>query len=106
MYAALLSLLMIFELLVKIIQNKSERNVIMEKTGKQIFPIDEDEDDSILTGEVVSAQDCTGLIPSLPRNKGNVESYTDLYDIPHPENSTLNDMPKSKSGQKGKEQRE
>lgn len=32
--------------------------------------------------QACSAQDCTGLIPSLPANEDELESYEDLYHFP------------------------
>ena len=36
-----------------------------------------------------SATDCTGLIPSLPESKAEIESYNDLYQFEPPKIKTV-----------------
>lgn len=52
----------------------------MDKPDRKIFPIDDDE----LFTMVVSSNECTGLMPTPPRTQDDVDSYTDIYDIPQP----------------------
>jgi hypothetical protein len=72
----------------------------MKEKENRPYPLDEMEEGGILAGGVVSSQECTGLIPSLPQTRGNVESYGDLYCIPESENSQTNDIMKMKSDRK------
>ncbi|WOC32955.1 MULTISPECIES: hypothetical protein [Caproicibacterium] len=45
---------------------------------------------------VVSAQECTGLIMYPPLSESEAESFTDLYSIPKPENKKPNGLQKEK----------
>ncbi len=38
--------------------------------------------DVFLTNPIASANDCTGLTPSLPKTQGEAESYCDIADVP------------------------
>jgi len=58
------------------------------------FPID---DDDFEKGAVVSATECTGLMYNPPHSKEDVISYTDIYDIPQPENNPLDDRERASS---------
>jgi hypothetical protein len=42
--------------------------------------------------DVVSATECTGLIPTPPRSESEAESYTDIYLVPCPENNKPNHL--------------
>lgn len=53
------------------------------KKDKRGFPAYED--DWWEFDDVVSSTECTGLIPSPPTDAADAESYTDLYDVPQPE---------------------
>lgn len=53
---------------------------IIDKQLLQSRPIDDIED----FDTVVSASECTGLIPTPPVNEAQAESYTDIYAIPKP----------------------
>jgi hypothetical protein len=43
---------------------------------------------------VVSTQECTGLIMAPPASESEAESFTDLYTIPKPENKKPNGLQK------------
>lgn len=44
-----------------------------------------DEDTLFNLDTVASATECTGLMPTPPISEDEVESYTDLYSIPQPD---------------------
>jgi hypothetical protein len=52
----------------------------MDKTKKPISPQGEKIYDDILP--VISATECAGLLPTPPETDGDINSYTDIYDIP------------------------
>lgn len=43
--------------------------------------------------EVISATECTGLIPTLPASDDEIEAYADLYPIPTPEPGRSKEKP-------------
>ena len=45
---------------------------------------------------VVSSQECTGLIMAPPTSEAEAESYTELYGIPKPENKVPNGLQKER----------
>lgn len=45
---------------------------------------------------VVSATECTGLMPTPPHDEAEVESYTQLYDIPQPRGKVDNGLQQEK----------
>ncbi len=52
-----------------------------------------EDEDSFFNGEcVVSSTDCTGLIQSPPASEDEAESYTDIYNVPKPENRVNNGL--------------
>lgn len=56
-------------------------DIIMEPKKKRNNPYF---DDTIIDSlKVTSTNDCTGLMPSLPQSEAEVDSYTELYDIPN-----------------------
>lgn len=42
--------------------------------------------------DVVSANECTGLVMAPPEDEAQAEAYTDLYPIPKPENDVQNGL--------------
>ncbi len=48
------------------------------------------------TDNVVSSQECTGLIMTPPASEAEAEAYTDLYGIPKPVNKVPNGLQQAK----------
>jgi hypothetical protein len=66
----------------------------------EALPLDEMDDSGIFTGEVVSSQECTGLIPALPQSRESQEAYGDLYGLHETQNSHLSDIMRMKPSRK------
>lgn len=56
---------------------KNENHDNHKKTGENVDSYGVDFDKSYI--DACSANDCTGLIPSLPQSKAEMESYEELY---------------------------
>lgn len=56
----------------------------MKKEDKPLLKL-EDEDSFFESNGVISATECTGLIPDLPLTEGAADSYQKLYDVPAPD---------------------
>ncbi len=56
-----------------------------------IYGEDFDEDIMYDIDFISSANDCTGLIPTLPIDEEESDSYTKLYDIPKPKSENFED---------------
>lgn len=48
------------------------------------YPFDYEDDRELYDDSlaVISAHECTGLIPSAPNSEYNTKSYSDIYDVP------------------------
>lgn len=51
----------------------------MNKKNSKNYP---DPDTLNIMDNVVSSSDCTGLIQALPKEKDEIEAYSDIYEIP------------------------
>lgn len=56
---------------------KNENQATNKKQGRDVDSYGVDFDKSYI--DACSANDCTGLIPSLPQSKAEIESYEELY---------------------------
>ncbi|HHV32853.1 hypothetical protein [Caproiciproducens sp. LBM24188] len=59
---------------------------------EKYWPYEHDEDSFFDSESVVSTTECTGLIPDSPGSDNEVESYTDIYDIPQPKDKVNNGL--------------
>ncbi len=69
-----------------------------DNSDRKVFPIDDDD----LFTMVVSSNECTGLMPTPPRTQDDVDSYTDIYNIPQPGNSVPGALKRKKTNQSRK----
>lgn len=63
----------------------------MDKKTKRYLQL-EDQDTFFGPESVASATECTGLIPDSPGSVAEAESYTEIYDIPTPEDDVNNGL--------------
>jgi hypothetical protein len=63
----------------------------MENKKKERLQL-QDEDSFFNSESVASATECTGLIPTPPVSEEEAESYTKIYDVPHPKNKVNNGL--------------
>lgn len=60
-------------------------------SDKQKFGYPSYDDDKFYDVEqVVSSNDCTGLVPTPPKSESEAESFSDLMNIPQPKGETDN----------------
>jgi hypothetical protein len=52
----------------------------------------QDEDTFFNSESVASSTECTGLIPTPPVTEDEAESYTKIYDVPHPKDKVNNGL--------------
>lgn len=52
----------------------------------------EDEDSFFESGSVIPATECTGLIQTPPESEEEAEAYTEICDVPKPENKADNGL--------------
>lgn len=55
-----------------------------------------DLDDFLDSDSIPSSMECTGLIPTPPKSEAEAEAYTEIYDIPKPENDHENGIQSAK----------
>lgn len=61
----------------------------MNEKKKQGYP-SYDDDKFYDVEQVVSSNDCTGLIPTPPKNEYEAESFSDLMNVPQPKGEVDN----------------
>jgi len=62
-----------------------------EEKKKDLLKL-EDEDSFFDAQSVVSATECTGLIQNSPGSEEEVESYTQIYEVPQPKGKVNNGL--------------
>lgn len=70
------------------------------KEDKQSLPYDKE--DVFNINNTASANDCTGLIPTPPKDGKEADSYVEIYKIPKPQRENAQDVEKrASSAQEG-----
>ena len=63
----------------------------VKERDKQLLPIRMPSEDSLIDSDNdASATECTGLIPTPPISEEEAKSYTQIYNIPQPEDKVNN----------------
>ena len=56
----------------------------MDETRRSSLPYDAEDEEELYHEmlKVASANECTGMIPAAPASRAEVDSYSEIYDIP------------------------